>query len=134
MTRYFINIDQAIKLCLIGARGNRYRCAETLIDLKSERALLQRRRQGQKGQPHDIQHARSQVQEGDKDQRAETDDETSGDEWSTPLEPNAALRLVDRAHQELFAPLVELTQKEMDTLDGNIRQLKAEDALDMLSP
>jgi hypothetical protein len=126
--------DQVIKLCLIGARGNRYRCAETLTDLKKERALLQRRRQGQKGQPHDIQHARSQVKGGDKDQRADTDDKTSRDEWSTPLEPNAALRLVDRAHQELFAPLVELTQKEMDTLDGNIRQLKAEDALDMLSP
>ena len=124
--------DQRLQLCLIGAQGNRYRCAETLIDLKAERALLQRRRQGHKGQPHDIQRARAQVKEGDSE--AETEDAPPKNEWSLPLEPNASLRLVDRAHQELFSPLVELTQKEMDTLDGNIRQLKAEDALEALSP
>ena len=116
---------ESLQICLMGSRGNRYRCSETLIDLKREQEAQRARRQAVRGTPHDIQRTRDDDDESPKEERAD-------DEWSVPLEPNAALRVVDRAHQELFAPLVELSQKEMDTLDGNIRQLKAEDALDML--
>lgn len=118
---------EKLQVCLIGARGNRYRCAETFINLKRERASLQAKRQAMKGAPHDIE--RPKTQEGSEGEEEVSND---ADKWSVPLEPDPALRVVDRAHQELFSPLVELTQKEMDTLDGNIRQLKAEDALEML--
>ena len=46
------------------------------------------------------------------------------------MEPDPVLRVVDLAHQRLLSPKVELTQRELDTLDGNIRQVSGEEALE----
>ena len=116
-----------LKLCLIGARGDRYRCVSTWVDLERELKELRARRQRKRGSAHDIQRTH-------KADGAASDEDSSPDagELSEAVEPDPALRLVDRAHRELFSPLVELSQKEMDTLDGNIQQISAEDALNSL--
>ena len=80
-----------------------------------------------RGQAHVIQKNKEDS-EGDKTKNYQEDP------WALALEKNPVWRIVDRAHQELFSPQVELTQKEMDTLDGNIRQLKASDAVESLFP
>ena len=120
-----IESSDRLELCLLNQRGSRYRCAETLIDTEAEREALKSRRLRARGQAHDLERVADQGDDEDamRDRR---------DQWRRPLETDPALRLMDRAHRELFSPQVELTQKEMDTLDGNIRQLKAEDAIESL--
>ena len=81
-----------------------------------------------RGQAHAIQKTTDES-DAKSDEQNESDDP-----WALKLEKNPVWRIVDRAHQELFSPQVELTQKEMDTLDGNIRQLKARDAVESLFP
>lgn len=117
-----------LEVCLAGLRGNRYRCAETLIDLEAELEQLRQKRSRSRGSAIDVEHARAT---GKTDGEPTNQQEEQAKD-SPRLDLNPALRLIDRAHQELFSPQVELTQREMDTLDGNIRQLKAEDALDAL--
>ena len=122
-----VSSDKAqIKICLVGRQGNRYRCAQTLIDFEQEKEALKQRRRQLKGQAHAIQKVKDTDEEQNKSQQE--------DPWVLALEKNPVWRVVDRAHQELFSPQVELTQKEMDTLDGNIRQLKASDAVESLFP
>jgi hypothetical protein len=126
--------NEQIELCLLDRRGSRYRCAKTLINYQAEVQALKDKRRRLRGEPHDVQRERT---DDDADAKNKEADETNrakqrANQWKLPLERDAALRLVDRAHQELFSPKVELTQKEMDTLDGNIRQLKAEDAVETL--
>ena len=108
-----------LQLCLQGPRGNRYRCVDTSLDLAVELERRKQKRRAKRGQPIDV----------DKQSDPSTEKE---EKEEVQLDPDAALRLIDRVHQELFSPQVELTQREMDTLDGNIRQLKADDALDAL--
>ena len=55
-------------------------------------------------------------------------------EESQAIEPNPVFRLIDRLHATLFSPRIELSQRELDTLDGNTRQISAEDALRLLNP
>ena len=126
LTLQVIESPERLELCLINQRGSRYRCAETLIDTQAEMEAIKQRRTRSRGHAHDLERTPK-----DSDQEKE-DSEEHKETWRRPLEQNPALRLIDRAHQELFSPQVELTQKEMDTLDGNIRQLKAEDAIESL--
>ena len=48
------------------------------------------------------------------------------------LEKDPLHRLVDRIHFIFFSPKVELSQAELDTLDGNTHQLNADDATEVL--
>jgi hypothetical protein len=114
--------SEKLSVCLLGARGDRYGCAEAWLDLEVERAQRELRRQALKGRPHRVEREAS---EGQGAQEEEIGDD---------LEQSAVARVVDRVHTTLLAPKVELTQKELDTLDGNIRQLSGEDALETLFP
>ena len=118
---------QRIKICLLGRQGNRYRCAETFTDFEVEKKALKQKRRQMRGQAHAIQKTKESSE-------GENSKDLQEDPWALVLEKNPVWRIVDRAHQELFSPQVELTQKEMDTLDGNIRQLKASDAVESLFP
>ena len=118
---------QRIKICLLGRQGNRYRCAETFTDFEVEKKALKQKRRQMRGQAHAIQKTKESSE-------GENNNGHQEDPWALALEKNPVWRIVDRAHQELFSPQVELTQKEMDTLDGNIRQLKASDAVESLFP
>ena len=55
-------------------------------------------------------------------------------EQGEQMEQSPVVRVVKRVHTRLLSPKVELTQKELDTLDGNIRQLSGEDAIEALFP
>lgn len=109
-----------LKVCLIGRNAARYGCVESWIDPEVERAQQELKRQSMKGRAHRIERE---------------DQEGAGAEGRAkePLEGPVA-RVVDRVHTLLLAPKVELTQKELDSLDGNIRQLNAEDAIEALFP
>ena len=114
--------SEKLSVCLLGARGDRYGCAEAWLDLEVERAQRELRRQALKGRPHRVEREKGEAQD---EQEAKGADD---------LEQSPVARVVDRVHATLLAPKVELTQKELDTLDGNIRQLSGEDALESLFP
>ena len=127
LTLQVIEDARTLEICLVNQRGNRYRCAETLIDTEAEREKVKHKRRALQGRPQDLERAKDSDEE-----QAETQKAHQRDQWRRPLEVNPVYRVIDRAHRELFSPQVELTQREMDTLDGNIRQLKAEDAVESL--
>ena len=111
---------EQLKVCLIGRSSARYGCVESWIDPEVERAKRALKRQASRGRAHRIE--RTPEGEGAQDDGREE-----------PLE-GPVERVVDRVHALLLAPKVELTQKELDSLDGNIRQLSAEDAIEALFP
>lgn len=109
-----------LKVCLMGRNATRYGCVESWIDPEVERTQQELKRQALKGRAHRLER---QKEDGD------TETKEALIQLDGPVE-----RIVDRVHTLLLAPKVELTQKELDSLDGNIRQLNAEDALEAIFP
>jgi hypothetical protein len=111
-----------LQVCLFGRGQLRYACAETLVSTAAELERRERRRGG-KGEAHRVAQDRERAPE-------EGEVQVSRREEEVVMEPDPVLRVVDLAHQRLLSPKVELTQRELDTLDGNIRQVSGEEALE----
>jgi len=113
-------VQGKLKLCMMGRNAARYGCVETWIDPEREREAQELKRQALRGRAHRIERDQP------KEETGETEDQEA------PALEGPVARLLKRAHTSLLSPKVELTQKELDSLDGNIRQLEAEDALEVL--
>ena len=120
--------ETLLKICLFGPTGYRYGCVQTLLDYDKEVELRELKRRSLKGNAHVIERTKVKTvnQAGEQVETTEEADDREA------LELDPALRVVDYAHAQLFSPKVELSQKELDTLDGNILQITAEDALESL--
>ena len=103
-----------LQACLTNNTGYRYGCVSEYLDL--EDAKKQREQKKQQKQKH----------------RAQEVEESSDPKEEEELDPNPLHRLVDRMHLIFFSPKVELSQAELDTLDGNTHQLNADDAVEVL--
>ena len=115
--------DQKLQICMFGPQGYRYGCAETFIDLAREKAQQEKK----------MHHGTNKKRNNSANQDPQSSDLSSIEE-SQAIEPNPVFRLIDRLHATLFSPRIELSQRELDTLDGNTRQISAEDALRLLNP
>jgi hypothetical protein len=120
--------ETLLKICLFGPSGYRYGCVQTLLDYDRELELRELKRRSLKGNAHVIERTKEKT----VNQAGEQVETTEEEEAREALELDPALRVVDYAHAQLFSPKVELSQKELDTLDGNILQITAEDALESL--
>jgi hypothetical protein len=118
----------SLSLCLMGAKNYRYACVQTLLNYEEEVKRLENRRKKLQGKAHAIE----KVYVIEDDQKKELKPKEKEIEDRLVLEKDPAFRLIDLAHAEIFAPKIELTQKELDTLDGNIQQMSASDAVETL--
>jgi hypothetical protein len=126
-----IDADESkIYLCMLSTQGQQYACSQTWIDPQlEEKEIEQKRKQKRK---HRNQNKRLDQQKSKADDQ-KNPKKTADFSAKVEIDPDPIFRAIRQFHVKAFTPKVELSQKEMNTLDGNIMQLSAEDALDIFN-
>lgn len=114
----FTQTPTQLKACLTNNTGYRYSCVSEWIDYKIAQEKREQKRRIKKRQ--------------DQKQQAQDIEDPSQSKDQEELDKDPLNRLVDRLHFIFFSPKVELSQAELDTLDGNTHQLNADDAAEVL--
>jgi hypothetical protein len=135
-----INASESdIQICMLGLGNQQYGCATTQIDPKFEEEEQEKKRKAK--QEKRTKAIKKQLDQQAKDEgissanQSETEqvDFAFENEKAEAINPDPIFRAIKRFHTKIFTPKVELSQKEMNTLDGNISQQSAEEALDVFS-
>ncbi len=129
-----IHVDEVdIKICMFGLGNQQYGCAITKIDPKFEEEEQEKKRKAKQEKLKKKIEKQMDKQEKEEDGPKEQVDFVFENEKTEEIEKDPIFRAIKRFHTKVFTPKVELSQKEMNTLDGNISQQSAEEALDVFN-